>query len=78
MSKFAVAISGGGIAGLCLAGELVKNDDIRVDVYEASTQIEEIGAGITLWGRVCEALQLMGLSKGSMGVATGVFLVLRP
>jgi hypothetical protein len=73
-----------------LAGELVKNDDIRVDVYEASTQIEEVGAGITLWGRVWEALQLMGLTNNSTGLATvvaassvggfptGVFMSIKP
>lgn len=46
-----------------MAAELVKNNTIRVDVYEASSKIEAIGSGITLWGRVCEALQLMGLDK---------------
>ncbi|KIJ50924.1 hypothetical protein M422DRAFT_776847 [Sphaerobolus stellatus SS14] len=64
MPKFTVAICGAGIAGLCLAAELQKDKNIRVDVYESSTKFEEIqaGANVTLWGRVCEALRSMELS----------------
>ncbi|KAF8589909.1 FAD/NAD(P)-binding domain-containing protein [Ramaria rubella] len=63
MSKFSVAISGGGIAGLCLAVELMKENNIQVDIYEASPRIEEIGANITLWGRVRQVVRLMGLTN---------------
>ena len=61
--------SGGGIAGLCLATVLLKHGDIRVDVYEASSKFEEVGAGLTLWGRVCEALRLMDLADDCMKAA---------
>jgi len=58
---------GGGIASLCLAGALAQldptGDHIQVDVYESSPQFSEIGAGVTLWGRVCEALHIMNLAE---------------
>ncbi|KAF8589911.1 FAD/NAD(P)-binding domain-containing protein [Ramaria rubella] len=63
MSKFRVAIVGGGIAGLCLGAALVKQENIKVDIFEASKEFGEVGAGLTLWGRVCEALYLMGLAE---------------
>lgn len=67
MSKIRVAISGGGIAGLCLAAALNKldptRDCVQVDVYEASPEFTEVGAGLTLWGRVCEALATLGLAQ---------------
>jgi len=57
--------SGAGIAGLCLAAELQSSKDIRVDVYETYAKYEEIqtGANVTLWGRVCDALRVMGLAE---------------
>ena len=61
--------SGGGISGVCLAGALSKHGDIQVDLYEASDNFDEVGAGITLWGRVCEALRLMGLSDDCIKAA---------
>ncbi|KAF8526223.1 hypothetical protein BU17DRAFT_40692 [Hysterangium stoloniferum] len=61
--------SGGGIAGLCLAAELLKNDDIVVDIFESSSSIEEIGANVTLHGRVCDVLRLMGLEKDCLGAS---------
>lgn len=48
---------------------LLKHGDIRVDVYEASSKFEEVGAGLTLWGRVCEALRLMDLADDCMKAA---------
>lgn len=70
------SISGAGIAGLCLAAELQGDPNFRVDIYEAASKIEEIhtGASITLWGRVCEVLRMMGLSgdciKAAMAAAS--------
>lgn len=55
--------SGSGIAGLCLVARLVQlnSDAIRVDIYESAPASVEVGAGLTLWGRVCEVLRYMNL-----------------
>ncbi|GJJ13745.1 hypothetical protein Clacol_008001 [Clathrus columnatus] len=67
MSKVKIAVCGGGIAGLCLAGALLRldktGDYVQVDVYEASAMFTEVGAGLTLWGRVCEALYTLELAQ---------------
>ena len=63
-------LSGGGIAGLCLAASLIQlnstadsDSEVHVDIYEASPEFVEVGAGVTLWGRVCEALRHMGMDE---------------
>ena len=54
--------SGGGIGGLSLASFIFKfSKNIRVDIYEAGTQFSEIGAGVTVWKRTWELMQLLGL-----------------
>lgn len=64
-----LSLSGGGIAGLCLAASLAQlnstadsDSQVHVDIYETSPEFVEVGAGITLWGRVCEALRQMGMA----------------
>ena len=54
---------------MCLATSLLKHGDIQVDVYEVSNKFEEVGAGLTLWGRVCEALRLMDLANDCMNAS---------
>lgn len=56
-------ISGGGIGGLALALALSKYPDIRVDVYEAAKEFDEIGAGIMMWERTWRILQTLGLAE---------------
>lgn len=54
-------ISGGGIAGLCIAVGLSKYPDIDVQLYEAANSFKEIGAGVMIWGRAWRALSILGL-----------------
>ncbi|KAF8476473.1 hypothetical protein JB92DRAFT_3051035 [Gautieria morchelliformis] len=79
MPNYRVAIVGGGIAGLCLAASLVSlnsaagpESEVYVDVYEAAPEFVELGAGLTLWGRVCEALRLMGMDEDCVRAAVVV------
>ncbi|KAF8519490.1 FAD/NAD-binding domain-containing protein [Hysterangium stoloniferum] len=59
--KFKVGICGGGIGGLCLAVALSRYPDIQVDVYEATEQFKEIGAGVMIWAKTWRILELLGL-----------------
>lgn len=56
-------ISGGGIAGLCLAISLSAHPHLVVDLYEATGQFKEIGAGVMIWSRTWRILELMGLAN---------------
>lgn len=55
--------SGGGIGGLCLAVALSQYPDIQVDLYEATAQFKEIGAGVMIWSRTWEILNHLGLAS---------------
>ncbi|KAI0070638.1 FAD/NAD-P-binding domain-containing protein [Panus rudis PR-1116 ss-1] len=64
--KLRVAICGGGIGGLALAVALTRSpakSKIHVDVYEAASTFEEIGAGIMMWERTWRILELLGLGE---------------
>jgi len=63
-----VAIIGGGIGGLTLAVALSRiqpSIDLinaaEIDIYEASSKLTQIGAGITLWPRAWKILEQLGL-----------------
>lgn len=59
-----IEVSGAGIGGLALSsalGFLKAGPEIKVDIYEASSQISEIGAGINIWRRTWEILRSIGL-----------------
>ncbi|KZV88169.1 FAD/NAD(P)-binding domain-containing protein [Exidia glandulosa HHB12029] len=61
-----IAIIGGGIAGLCLAGTLAKFDSERklnVVIYEATSSFQEVGAGLTIWGRSFQVMHALGLDE---------------
>lgn len=64
-SPFRVAIVGAGIGGLALSSALgfMQKDSpfIQIDIYEASSHIAEIGAGINLWKRGWEIMKNVGL-----------------
>ena len=56
--------SGAGIGGLALSSalEFLKvGPQIKIDIYEASSHISEIGAGINMWKRTWEILKSIGL-----------------
>lgn len=62
MTRFTVGICGAGIAGVCLALELmIASPDIRVDLYESSAELSATGASITISRRAQYALRKMGL-----------------
>ncbi|KAJ3551438.1 hypothetical protein NM688_g4703 [Phlebia brevispora] len=60
--RLRVAVCGGGISGLLLTIALSKYDDIEVQVYEAAESFNEIGAGLTIWGRAWSILSRLGLA----------------
>ncbi|KAF9002468.1 salicylate hydroxylase [Cyathus striatus] len=65
-SKFTVAVIGGGIAGLTLAaavGAMDPEHRVEIDLYEATAEFGEIGAGINVWPRVWSVLKELGLEK---------------
>ncbi|KAI0749593.1 FAD/NAD-P-binding domain-containing protein [Daedaleopsis nitida] len=65
MSKFRIAICGGGIGGLTLAIALGRYaspaSSIEVDIYEADSDIRTVGAGITAWPRTWGMMRDLGL-----------------
>ncbi|KAF8532313.1 hypothetical protein JB92DRAFT_3104109 [Gautieria morchelliformis] len=69
--KLRVAICGAGIGGLMLALALTPYPDITVDIYEAATKFEEIGAGLAIWGRGVAALKRLGLEETLRSIAPG-------
>ncbi|KAF8580781.1 FAD/NAD(P)-binding domain-containing protein [Ramaria rubella] len=70
VTKFRVAICGGGIGGLCFALALAPYEDIEIDLYEAAATFREIGAGIGIWGQGIAALRELGLEKKIRAIAT--------
>ncbi|TFK44427.1 FAD/NAD-P-binding domain-containing protein [Crucibulum laeve] len=68
-SKLRVAICGGGISGLCLALALARYSHVQVDLYEATDRFKEIGAGVMIWSRTWEILNLMGLADAFSRIA---------
>jgi len=55
-----VAVIGGGIAGLCAAVAL-ERIGVDAEIFERSSSIQEIGAGLSLWPNATFALQELGL-----------------
>ncbi|KAJ6551770.1 salicylate hydroxylase [Mycena capillaripes] len=58
-----IAICGAGIGGLTLGLTLGLHSEHQVDLYEAGAEISTIGAGIAVWARTLEVLQLLGLHE---------------
>ncbi|KAF7354373.1 FAD/NAD(P)-binding domain-containing protein [Mycena venus] len=58
-----IAICGAGVGGLTLALTLGIHSEHHVDLYEAGAEISTIGAGISVWARTFEVLQLLGLHE---------------
>jgi salicylate hydroxylase len=55
--------SGAGVGGLTLALTLGIHSEHHIDLYEAGAEISTIGAGIAVWARTLEVLQLLGLHE---------------
>jgi salicylate hydroxylase len=70
--KIKVAVIGGGIAGLALTTQLVKNTNLDVHLFEAAPQFSEIGAGISFGANAVKAIQLLGLSQEYEAIADKV------
>ena len=67
-----VAILGGGIAGLALATQLVKNKHLDVHLYEAAAQFSEIGAGISFGANAVKAIEILNLAEEYNAIADTV------
>lgn len=70
--KIRVAVIGGGIAGLALMTQLVKNTNLDVHLFESAAQFSEIGAGISFGANAVKAIQLLGLSQEYESIADQV------
>ncbi|MCG7220801.1 salicylate 1-monooxygenase [Acinetobacter sp. AG3] len=70
--KIRVAVIGGGIAGLALMTQLVKNTHLDVHLFESASQFSEIGAGISFGANAVKAIQLLGLSQEYESIADQV------
>ena len=70
--KNRVAVIGGGIAGLALMTQLVKNTHLDVHLFESASQFSEIGAGISFGANAVKAIQLLGLSQEYESIADQV------
>lgn len=70
--KIKVAVIGGGIAGLALTTQLVKNQNLDVHLYEAAAQFSEIGAGISFGANAVKAIHLLGLGHEYESIADKV------
>jgi len=57
---------GAGIGGLSLSsglGFLAKQRNLQIDIYEAASNIWEIGAGINVWPRTWNVFKALGLEE---------------
>ncbi|KAI5885322.1 FAD/NAD(P)-binding domain-containing protein [Schizophyllum commune H4-8] len=64
--KINIAVIGGGIGGLATVLAIQHFCDmsqLEVTIYESASQINQIGAGINLWAKVCEMLSGLGLKE---------------
>lgn len=76
---FQCIIRGGGIGGLTLAVALSRIQPsidlvnaVEIDIYEASSELTQIGTGITLWPRAWKILvEQLGLGPSLLGHLSG-------
>ncbi|XP_006457113.1 hypothetical protein AGABI2DRAFT_212377 [Agaricus bisporus var. bisporus H97] len=67
-----IAIVGAGIGGLTLAtaiDQLDREEYIELHIYEAAPQLEEVGAGLVVWGHTWDLLGKLGCQDDLMGKA---------
>lgn len=70
--RIKIALIGGGIAGLALMTNLVKNKKFDVHLYESAAQFSEIGAGISFGANAVKAIELLGLGEEYHAIADTV------
>ncbi|KAF9472677.1 salicylate hydroxylase [Pholiota conissans] len=67
MDRVRIAIIGAGISGLTLSHALdvfaERYPSLQIDIYEASSVLSEIGAGINIWPRTWRILKTLGLEE---------------
>jgi 2-polyprenyl-6-methoxyphenol hydroxylase-like FAD-dependent oxidoreductase len=56
-----IVIIGGGIGGLTAALALARRG-VAAEIYEQAPALEEVGAGVGLWGNALRALETIGLA----------------
>ena len=60
------------MGGLLLAMILQENaKDLRVDIYESSANLSELGVGIGMWPRMWEIMEYLGLDKELLELSGG-------
>ncbi|KAI0722030.1 FAD/NAD(P)-binding domain-containing protein [Cerioporus squamosus] len=70
MSKLRVAIVGAGLTGVFFALALERYaPDVEFEIYEAASELSEIGAGIALQARPWTMMQATGLDKELLKIA---------
>nr|AGK29859.1 FAD-binding protein [Volvariella volvacea] len=65
-SKLRIAIIGGGLGGLIAARAILCKtgpEAVEIDVYEATSKMTEIGAGIVIWPRTWSILKKLGMEE---------------
>ncbi|EJD50223.1 FAD/NAD(P)-binding domain-containing protein [Auricularia subglabra TFB-10046 SS5] len=65
VSPLRIAIIGGGVGGLCLAGTIAKFDagNLEVALYEAAPDFADVGAGLSIYGRSFDIVAELGLQE---------------
>jgi 2-polyprenyl-6-methoxyphenol hydroxylase-like FAD-dependent oxidoreductase len=66
----AIVIIGGGISGLT-AGIALARRGLAPVIYEQAPELEEVGAGVTLWANAFRALEAIGLAGEVLALAGG-------
>ncbi|KAK0443483.1 salicylate 1-monooxygenase, partial [Armillaria borealis] len=67
------SISGGGLGGLAFAVTLSKYPDVDLELYEAAGHFSAVGAGISVWPRAIEVMEMMGMGPDLQKVASAPF-----
>ncbi|SJL09387.1 uncharacterized protein ARMOST_12765 [Armillaria ostoyae] len=72
-AKFKVIVCGGGLGGLAFAVTLSKYPDVDLELYEAAGHFSAVGAGISVWPRAIEVMEMMGMGPDLQKVASAPF-----
>ncbi|EJD50165.1 FAD/NAD(P)-binding domain-containing protein [Auricularia subglabra TFB-10046 SS5] len=69
-----IAIVGGGVGGLCLAGTIAKFEggDREVVLYEAASDFSDVGAGLSIYGRSFDIVSHLGLEDDIAAINTAM------
>ncbi|KAK0450361.1 salicylate 1-monooxygenase [Desarmillaria tabescens] len=72
-AKFKVIVCGGGLSGLAFAVTLSKYPNVDLELYEAAGHFSAVGAGISVWPRALEVMEMMGMGPDLQKVASAPF-----